>query len=104
MLLGSIQDEGHIASGWWVQMVTNRYETARGLRVVGQSASVGFEIGARRTFPVTAERAWSLLLSPEGLGGLSGLDLTRGAHFQTEDGICGEVRTPPGPGRRFRMA
>lgn len=101
-----LQEEGYVASGWWAQMVTNRYETARGLRVVGQSASAGFEIGARRTFPVVAERAWSLLRSPPGLrvwlGSISSLDLTKGARFRTEDGISGEVRTVT-LGRRFRM-
>ncbi len=101
-----LQKESHIASGWWAQMGTNRYETARGLRAVGQTASAGFEIGARRTFPVTAARAWSLLLSPQGLriwlGSISSLDVTRGARFRTEDGIRGEVRTVTS-GQRFRM-
>src|SRR3990167_507427 len=101
-----LQDEGHVASGWWAQMVTNRYETARGLRVAGQTASAGFEIGARRTFPVIVERAWSLLLSPEGLriwlGSISSLDLTRGARFRTDDGISGEVRTATS-GQRVRL-
>jgi len=87
-------------------MVTNRYETARGLRVAGQTTSAGFEIGARRTLPVTAKLAWSLLLSPEGLrvwlGSISSLDLIRGVRFRTEDGITGEVRTVT-PRRRFRM-
>ena len=101
-----LQDKGHVSSGWWAQMVTVGYEQARGLRVVGQTAAAGYEVGARRTFPVTVDRAWSLLLSAEGLrvwlGSILSLDLTKGARFRTEDGISGEVRTVT-PGRRFRM-
>src|SRR5947208_1717660 len=62
-----LQDGGYITNDWWAQMVTNRYETARGKRVSGQSADVGFEIGARRTFQASPQRAWDIVTSPEGL-------------------------------------
>jgi uncharacterized protein YndB with AHSA1/START domain len=36
-------------------------------RVVGQTQSVGFQIGIRRTFPLNVEAAWALINSPAGV-------------------------------------
>ncbi|WP_315969970.1 hypothetical protein [Brevibacillus massiliensis] len=36
-------------------------------RVVGQTKSAGFQVGVRRTLPVSQERAWELVASVEGL-------------------------------------
>lgn len=63
---------------------------------VGQTAAAGFQVGVRRTFPITQEDAWDLLLSPKGLacwlGDLSSLDLRVGQSFQTGEGNIGELR------------
>lgn len=62
----------------------------------GQTASAGFQIGVRRTFPISQEQAWDLLVSPEGLklwlGDLSALELQVGQGYTTKEGISGELR------------
>lgn len=101
-----LQDKGYVTSGWWAQMVTVEYERARGLRVLGQTAAAGYEVGARRTFPVSLERAWDLLTSAEGLqiwiGAIARLNLKASETYRTDDGITGEVRTLV-PGQRVRL-
>lgn len=65
-------------------------------RPVGLTASAGFQIGVRRTLPVSQEQAWTLLTSAEGLpiwiGRLGTLPLTPGQAYVTDDGISGEIR------------
>ncbi|GHO46165.1 hypothetical protein [Ktedonospora formicarum] len=34
--------------------------------VIGQTKSVGFQIGVRRTFAISVEQAWNFLISEEG--------------------------------------
>lgn len=36
-------------------------------RQVGETASVGFQVGVRRTLPMSREQAWQALTLPEGL-------------------------------------
>jgi hypothetical protein len=36
-------------------------------KVVGQTKDVGFQIGVRRTFPVSVNLAWDFLFSDKGL-------------------------------------
>jgi uncharacterized protein YndB with AHSA1/START domain len=63
-------------------------------REVGRTLDAGYQIGVRRTLPVSEERLWALLLSPEGqrlwLGGVT--DLEPGTKFVFPDGTRGEVR------------
>lgn len=65
-------------------------------RVIGQTASVGFQIGVRRTFQVSAERAWSFLISPNGLktwlGDVPSLTIRVGETFISREGTTGEFR------------
>ncbi|MFC0215084.1 SRPBCC domain-containing protein [Paenibacillus chartarius] len=65
-------------------------------KAVGQTASAGFQIGVRRTLPMTEEQAWSFLTSAEGLklwlGEVSGFALQAGESFVSEEGISGEFR------------
>ncbi|MBB6672181.1 SRPBCC family protein [Cohnella nanjingensis] len=72
----------------------------------GQTASAGFQIGVRRTYPISPERAWAFLLSPEGLklwlGELSQLELQAGHRYTTEEGTTGELRVV-NPVRQLRM-
>jgi uncharacterized protein YndB with AHSA1/START domain len=61
---------------------------------VGKTADAGYQIGVRRTVPVSEERVWARLLSSAGLqiwlGGDSSVD--EGTRFAFPSGISGEVR------------
>ncbi|GGH22475.1 SRPBCC domain-containing protein [Paenibacillus segetis] len=73
----------------------------------GQTATVGFQVGVRRTFPISQEQAWALLLSSKGLqvwlGDLPSLDLQVGHKFSSKDGIHGELRVVK-PLHQLRMS
>ena len=57
---------------------------------VGLTKDTGWQVGARRTYPITLERAWQLVTSPQGmnvwLGKLEHLD------YELDEGITGELR------------
>ncbi|MEX2542403.1 MAG: SRPBCC domain-containing protein [Trueperaceae bacterium] len=102
-----LRDQAGVASGWWQQGVTVEYEKARGKRAeVGETADVGFQVGAQRTLAIPAARAWELLLAGPGrdawLGASESFRLEPGEHYETADGTRGEVRTVR-PGRRVRL-
>ena len=65
-------------------------------RLIGQTKSVGFEVGARKTFPISVEQAWALLTSKQGwniwLGNVEGMVFEPGQHYRTANGVEGEVR------------
>lgn len=65
-------------------------------RVVGQTKTVGFQIGVRRTFPISQEQAWELVTSTEGmslwLGEHSGIQLQPSQKYETRSGAHGEIR------------
>ncbi|GMK48942.1 hypothetical protein PghCCS26_60720 [Paenibacillus glycanilyticus] len=65
-------------------------------KIVGKTASAGFQIGVRRTLPVSPERAWAFLTSAEGLklwiGSVKNLEIEAGETFQSAEGISGELR------------
>lgn len=65
-------------------------------KAVGQTASVGFQIGVRRTLPITQEQAWELLTSSDGvkmwLGDVSDLAFSAGSTYLSEEGTSGELR------------
>lgn len=75
-------------------------------RIVGQTKDAGFEIGVRRTFATSAQRAWDTLTSDEGLklwlGNAANLRLEKGESFQTQEGITGEFRAV-NPGGHLRL-
>jgi len=62
---------------------------------VGQTKSVGFQVGVRKTFPIPQEKAWDLVASKEELqlwlGKGSGISLQPGQKYRTKTGI-GEIR------------
>jgi uncharacterized protein YndB with AHSA1/START domain len=101
-----LRDAG-LKSGWWCQMITVEYERSRQGRSVGESASVGYEIGVRRTFEVAPRRAWDVLMRTRGLkiwlGDVRGWKLEKGQAYETADGITGEVRSVR-PGEKVRLA
>lgn len=65
-------------------------------KVIGQTASSGFQVGARRTFDLTLERAWELLFSRSGvglwLGEVSEFAPVKGFEYYTAAGITGIIR------------
>ena len=64
--------------------------------VVGKTRDTGFQIGVRKSYPLSLEQAWSLITSPEGirlwLGESKDFYLAKGRRYQTMDGTSGEVR------------
>ncbi|OGY25568.1 MAG: hypothetical protein A2Z24_01755 [Candidatus Woykebacteria bacterium RBG_16_44_10] len=84
-------------NGWWAQTVTVGYEYAKNRRTLGETESVGFEIGVQRTLPVSQTKAWELVTSPQGmgvwLGEISGLKFEPGEKFETRECTKGEIRT-----------
>ncbi len=73
---------------------------------VGLTASVGYQIGVRRTIPVQTKHAWDFFFSPEGLsiwlGDIQHIPLQKGQSFQIKDGCSGELRVVK-PGGHVRM-
>jgi uncharacterized protein YndB with AHSA1/START domain len=65
-------------------------------RPVGLTRDTGFQAGARRTLPVSLDRAWALVTSPEGmeawLGGDPGVPLEAGRPYEIPGGPTGEIR------------
>ncbi|MFC5448450.1 SRPBCC family protein [Paenibacillus aestuarii] len=63
---------------------------------VGQTKSAGFQIGVRRSLPVTRQAAWQLLTSPQGrklwLGEAADMDFVTGEAYATKDGASGAIR------------
>jgi uncharacterized protein YndB with AHSA1/START domain len=102
-------DHPEVPSNWWRQAISMHYEAERGLRVPGETADVGFEVGVRRTIGLDVEAAWALLVDrPElWLGDGAEVDLTPGTTYEVPPGdgapaATGEVRVVT-PGDRLRM-
>ena len=95
-LVAWLEREGGVESGWWRQSVAVGYEKLKGKRVVGQTADGRFQVGVQRTLPLSPDRAWALLASPDGvrawLGDGADLALREGETYRTADGATGEVR------------
>jgi len=64
-------------------------------KVVGQTKNVGFQIGVRRTFPISQKKAWELAISNEGLklwlGDFTSFPLQKNEKYSAETGN-GEIR------------
>lgn len=65
-------------------------------RIVGQTKDVGFQIGIRRTLPISLDKAWHFLFSEEGLkiwlGKISSEQFDLNKNYKTKEGVEGEVR------------
>lgn len=64
---------------------------------VGKTKDVGFEIGVRKTIPVSPDEAWNYLFSKDGvklwLGELTpSMGLETGKQYQTSTGVAGTVK------------
>lgn len=75
-------------------------------RIVGQTKTVGFQVGIRRTFPISQEKAWELVASEDGLklwlGESTKINLQPGQKFCTKMGE-GEIRIVK-PLQQLRLA
>lgn len=102
-----LSDDKLIKSGWWCQMITVGYEQITGRRVLGQTATSGFEIGVQKTVAAPAEAVWKFLMSPKGLkiwlGETRDFKPLSGYGFRTDAGISGEIRTVA-LGQRLRIS
>ncbi len=62
---------------------------------VGKTKDTGFQVGARRTFAISAERAWKVLTSRRAtaiwLGAGTPPSFSKGATYRLDDGSAGEV-------------
>lgn len=98
-------EEAGVESGWWQQMLAVDYERRKGKRAVGQTAAAGFNVGVQRTWPVSADEAWRLLTSAEGVQAWLGGAPPRwekGEAYRLRDGSSGEVRVF-NPGSHLRI-
>ncbi len=100
------QTDCQLPKGWWCQSITVAHEKARDLRVLGQTADAGFELGAQKTFPLNQAQLWDFMVSAGGLhmwlGKTADFRLNEKALYTTAEGVRGEVRTID-PGKRLRM-
>lgn len=95
-------------SGWWQQSVTVAYEQARGKRVLGETAETGFQMGVRKTLPMSRDDAWRLLVEhPERWLGEGAVSFEKGARYELTGGYGGTVRGQirvVKPGERLRAS
>jgi uncharacterized protein YndB with AHSA1/START domain len=96
-------------SPWWQQSLAVAYERARGKRVLGQTADVGFQIGAQRSVAASSARVWEVLVTrPElWLGTGATVVFEPGREYEVPPGEStpasrGEIRAVK-PGDRIRM-
>lgn len=105
-IVALIAGPGELSNGWWQQSVAVGYEQARGLRVVGQTSGVDFQIGVQRTLPLPPDAAWSLIAKGPGrdlwLGRTEGLAYRKGEKYRTAEGSWGEIRSAA-LGQRIRL-
>jgi uncharacterized protein YndB with AHSA1/START domain len=62
---------------------------------VGKTKTQGWEIGVRRTLPISPDKAWELLTTQPGMGYWLGhgveADFKKGQSFKTKEGAVGEI-------------
>ena len=63
-------------------------------KVIGQTKDAGFEVGVRKTFPVSVEQAWDFLFSDQGfsiwLGGIKPDAFDINQNYKTKEGTEGK--------------
>lgn len=64
---------------------------------VGKTKTQGWEFGIRRTFPISKDEAWQLLMTSPGLDAWLGqgveLPFKKGEPYETRDKTVGEIRS-----------
>lgn len=99
-LIDFLADTYHM-SPWWCQTIARQYERVHWQRVIGQTATVGFEMGVQRTIALVQGQLWDFLTSVRGialwLGEPAAGPLIAGSNYLTASGITGVVRVvnPP---------
>ncbi|WP_224372664.1 SRPBCC domain-containing protein [Hyalangium versicolor] len=98
-----------VESGWWQQSIAVAYEQARGKRVVGETATTGFQVGVVRTLAMSAPELWDLLTkqAERWLGPGATLKPEPGKGYEVPKrrgapGVRGELRVVK-PRQRLRM-
>jgi uncharacterized protein YndB with AHSA1/START domain len=75
------------------RIIVGSYQDNMKSRIEGMTSETGWQVGVRKTFPVSMDNAWNFLVSSEGtrlwLG--TGFDLIPGKVFTTEEGIEGSI-------------
>ncbi|WP_042147891.1 SRPBCC domain-containing protein [Paucisalibacillus sp. EB02] len=83
-----------------------KHQNIESRKLVGQTVSAGFQVGVRRSFPISPEHVWSFLTSPEGvklwIGNVSSLAFNEGEIFASDEGISGQLRIVK-PFRQLRL-
>jgi uncharacterized protein YndB with AHSA1/START domain len=66
------------------------------IKIIGQTKDAGFQIGIRRTFSISPEKAWDFLISDNGLkiwlGELISGDFPINQDYQTKEGLIGSLK------------
>jgi uncharacterized protein YndB with AHSA1/START domain len=66
------------------------------IKIIGQTKDLGFQIGIRRTFSISTEKAWDFLFSDNGLkiwlGELISGDFSINQDYQTKEGVIGIIK------------
>lgn len=108
-IVAYLEREHREVSSWWRQSITVGYEQARGKRIVGETADVGFQVGVQRSVAATVTEVWELITSrPElWLGEGASVTFDKGERYAVlpghgAPGVSGEVRVVK-PGDRLRM-
>jgi hypothetical protein len=72
------------------------YPVMEKIKLIGQTKDVGFQIGIRRTFSISSDKAWDLLFSHNGLkiwlGELISGDFSVNQDYRTKEGISGCIK------------
>jgi uncharacterized protein YndB with AHSA1/START domain len=75
-------------------------------QALGQTKDAGWEVGVRRTLPISADRAWELIATPPGLDAWLCIDpalrFEKGLRYRTVNGTHGEIRSAE-EGRLIRL-
>ncbi|MCZ8511031.1 SRPBCC domain-containing protein [Paenibacillus filicis] len=90
----------------WNRLIASDYAGQLGRKPVGQTADAGFQIGVRRTLPLSPEQLWPMLVSKQGLSLWIGeqpvFRLEPGQRFSSKQGAFGELRVVK-PSQQLRM-
>lgn len=92
---------------WWVSIIATNYQIHKGVRVQGQNEKGQWLTNASKTMPISQKKMWNFMKSQEGLAvwlkPMGKFDLVKGANFEVEGGVYGELRTFKAPERmRFK--
>jgi len=98
-IVAHLEREYPEVSAWWQQSIAVGYERARGIRVVGQTADAGFQVGVQRSVAAPKPAVWELVVShPElWLGDAAQVVLAEGTRYELPgsgdaSGVRGEIR------------